>query len=78
MEIVRGHWAIENGLHYRKDKTLKEDACRLKRGEAAQVMAVINNLIVGLVIRQGKKNLAEARRRYSAYPLEALNLVLRR
>jgi predicted transposase YbfD/YdcC len=78
MEIVRGHWAIENGLHYRKDKTLKEDACRLKRGEAAQVMAVINNLIVGLVLRQGMKNLAEARRRYSAYPLEALNLVLRR
>lgn len=78
MEIVRGHWAIENGLHYRKDKTLKEDACRLKRGEAAQVMAVINNLIIGLVLRQGIRNLAWARRRYSAYPLEALNLVLRR
>ena len=78
MEIVRGHWGIENGLHYRKDKTLGEDACRLKRGEAAQVMAVINNLIIGLVFRQGIRNLAWARRRYSAYPLEALNLVLRR
>jgi predicted transposase YbfD/YdcC len=78
MEIVRGHWGIENGLHYRKDKTLREDACRLKRGEAAQVMAVINNLIVGLVLRQGIRNLAGARRRYSAYPLEALNLILRR
>jgi predicted transposase YbfD/YdcC len=78
MEIVRGHWGIENGLHYRKDKTLKEDACRLKMGEAAQVMAVINNLIIGLVLRQGKRNLPEARRRYSAYPLEALNLILRR
>lgn len=78
MEIVRGHWGIENGLHYRKDKTLREDGCRLKRGDAAQVMAVINNLIIGLVLRQGKRNLAEARRRYSAYPLEALNLILRR
>jgi predicted transposase YbfD/YdcC len=78
MEIVRGHWGIENGLHYRKDKTLREDACRLKRGEAAQVMAVINNLIIGLVLREGRGNLAEARRRYSAYPLEALNLILRR
>jgi predicted transposase YbfD/YdcC len=78
MEIVRGHWGIENGLHYRKDKTLKEDACRLRTGEAAQVMAVINNLVIGLVFRQGIKNLAEARRRYSAYPLEALNLILRR
>jgi predicted transposase YbfD/YdcC len=78
MEIVRGHWRIENGLHYRKDKTLREDACRLKRGEAAQVMAVINNLIIGLVTREGKSNLAAARRRYSAYPFEALNLILRR
>jgi predicted transposase YbfD/YdcC len=78
MEIVRGHWGIENGLHYRKDKTLREDACRLRRGEAAQAMAVINNLIVGLVLRQGRKNLAEARRHYGAYPLEGLNLILRR
>jgi predicted transposase YbfD/YdcC len=78
MELVRGHWGIENGLHYRKDKTLKEDGCRLRRGEGAQVMAVINNLIIGLVLRQGTRNLAEARRRYSAYPLEALNLILRR
>jgi predicted transposase YbfD/YdcC len=78
MEIVRGHWGIENGLHYRKDKTMREDGCRLRIGEAAQVMAVINNLIIGLVLRQGTRNLAEARRIYSAYPLEALNLILRR
>jgi len=78
MEIVRGHWGIENGLHYRKDKTLGEDGCRLKRGEAAQAMAVINNLVVGLVLWQGSKNLAAARRHYNAYPLEALNLILRR
>lgn len=78
MEIVRGHWGIENGLHYRKDKTLREDACRLRRGEAAQAMAVINNLIVGLGLRQGGKNLAAARRHYDAYPLEALKLILRR
>ena len=78
MEVVRGNWGIENGLHYRKDKTLREDACQLKRGEAAQVMAVINNLIIGLVLKQGMRNLARARRMYSAYPLEALKLVLRR
>jgi predicted transposase YbfD/YdcC len=78
MEIVRGHWGIENGLHYRKDKTLREDGCRLRRGEAAQAMVVINNLVVGLVLRQGRKNLAAARRYYNAYPLEALNLILHR
>lgn len=78
MEIARGHWGIENGLHYRKDKTLKEDGCRLSIGTAAQAMAVINNLIIGLVLRRGISNLAAARRNYSAYPLEALNFILRR
>jgi len=77
MGLIRGHWGIENGLHYRKDKTLREDECRLRTGQAAQVMAVINNLVIGLAFRQGFKNLPEARRRYNAYPLEALELILR-
>lgn len=77
MELIRGHWGIENGLHYRKDKTLREDESRLRTGQSAQVMAVINNLVVGLAFRQGFKSLPEARRRYNAYPLEALELILR-
>lgn len=77
LEMVRGHWGIENGLHYRRDVTMGEDACRLKRGKAAQAMALINNLVIGLILRQGMKNLAKARRRYAAFPLEALNLILR-
>jgi len=78
MEIVRGHWEIENGLHYRRDKTMKEDECRLRRRKAAEVMAVINNLIIGMVLGEGMKNLARARRHYCARPLEALDLILRR
>lgn len=69
---------IENGLHYRRDWSLREDYCRLRIGEAAQAMAVINNLIVGLAHRQGFKYLPDARRKYSAQPLEGLKLILRR
>lgn len=76
LEIVRKHWEIENCLHYRKDRTLREDYCRLRRGRAAEAMAIINNLVVGLVLRQGVKNLPDARRRYNAQPLEALKLIL--
>jgi predicted transposase YbfD/YdcC len=78
LEIVRKHWMIENGLHYRRDWTLREDYCRLRIGDAAQAMAVINNLVVGLALRQGFKYLPDARRKYNAQPLEALNLILRR
>jgi predicted transposase YbfD/YdcC len=78
LEIVRKHWMIENGLHYRRDWTLREDYCRLRIGQAAQAMAVINNLVVGLALRQGFKYLPDARRKYSAHPLEGLKLILRR
>jgi predicted transposase YbfD/YdcC len=78
LEIVRKHWMIENGLHYRRDWSLREDYCRLRIGEAAQAMAVINNLVVGVVLRQGFKYLPDARRIYSARPLEGLKLILRR
>jgi predicted transposase YbfD/YdcC len=33
--VKRKRWEIENGLHYRRDWTLREDYCRLKTGDAA-------------------------------------------
>jgi hypothetical protein len=72
LEIVRKHLMIENGLHYQRGWSLREDYCRLRIGTAAQAMAVLNNLVVGLVLRQGFKYLPDARRLYSARPLEGL------
>ena len=73
--IVRGHWGIENGLHYRRDETLREDRCRLT-GQGAHVMAIINNLVLGLLLRQGVVNVPDARRSYDANPEEAAKLLL--
>ena len=78
LRLIRTHWGIENGLHYRRDETLREDWCHLKRGQAARAMAVINNLIVGLVRRMGWTNLPAARRYFDAHPQRAQRLVLHR
>lgn len=78
LELVRSHWGIENGLHYRRDETLREDWCQLKQGDAPRAMAAINNLIVGLVTRLGWKNLAAARRYFDAHPRKAQRLLLLR
>lgn len=74
--IVREHWGIENGLHYRRDVTLHEDACHLKHGQAQPALAIINNLIIGLVLRLGWTNLAEARRYFDARFDQAKNVIL--
>lgn len=62
LAFVRSHWLIENGLHYRRDETLREDWCHLKGGDAPRAMAVINNLIIGLILHMGWTNLPAARR----------------
>lgn len=77
LSLVRNHWGIENGLHYRRDRTMKEDECRLRVGEAARVMAILNNVVIGMVQQAGLTNLPAARRTYDAQPQVALNLLLR-
>lgn len=76
LEIVRTHWHIENGLHYRRDETLREDWCHLRLGHAPRMMAALNNLVVGLRLRRGVKNVPEARRAYAANWQNALRLIL--
>jgi predicted transposase YbfD/YdcC len=59
---TRSYWGIENGLHYRRDKTLQEDATLMSHSNQAQVLAIINSLVVGLTQKLGLDNLASARR----------------
>jgi predicted transposase YbfD/YdcC len=77
LEITRSHWGIESGLHYRRDVTLHEDRCRVRRGQAAHALAVINNLVLGLFARLGYASAPEARRHFAAHPDEAVNLILK-
>jgi predicted transposase YbfD/YdcC len=62
LAVGRGHWRIENGLHYRRDVTLQEDASQVRRGHAPQVLAALNNLVCGLCRRVGLSNLAAVQR----------------
>ena len=75
LSLVRGHWNIENGLHYRRDETLREDWCHLRLGRAQRTMAAINNLVLALLLRQEGNNVPQQRRRYAAHWDQALKLI---
>jgi predicted transposase YbfD/YdcC len=62
LDWIRAYWGIENGLHYRRDKTLQEDATRFSLPKMPAVMATINNFVIGLTQKLGYANLPEARR----------------
>ncbi|MBI5348887.1 MAG: ISAs1 family transposase [Chloroflexi bacterium] len=76
LEIIRTHWGIESGLHYRRDVTLHEDQLHSTRTALGRVMACLNNLIIGLVSRLSLTNLAQARRQFDAHPDEAFKLLI--
>jgi predicted transposase YbfD/YdcC len=48
LEVVRAHWRIENRLHWRRDVTLREDHCQVRKGHAPQVLAVFNSLVLAV------------------------------
>ncbi len=78
-DLIRGHWTIENGLHWVRDVTFAEDASQLRTGTAPQVMASLRNLAIGALSRAGPVNLAAALRRHArdpARPLTTLGISL--
>ena len=75
LDAVRAHWGIENGLHGRRDGTLKEDASRVRKGSGPQVMAVLRNLVIYLCSFSGKASLAAATRHYMCHPEKSVELV---
>lgn len=68
LALWRGHWAIENKLHWVRDVTYGEDASAMRSGSAPQVMAALRNLALSLLRLAGETNIAAACRRYAAQP----------
>lgn len=74
LELTRGHWGIENGLHHVRDVTLKEDASRVRADNAPQVMAALRNVVVYVLGREisDKETRPDILDRMAARPTEAL------
>jgi predicted transposase YbfD/YdcC len=73
--LVRSEWGIENGLHYRRDVTYQEDYTRMSKKPMGRAMAIINNLVVGLINHLGYTNHAQARRKFNSHPDQTLALI---
>lgn len=62
LEWWRGHWGIENRVHWVRDVTLGEDASRIRTESAPEVMAGLRNAAISLLRLRGVSNIAEALR----------------
>jgi predicted transposase YbfD/YdcC len=78
--LVRQHWRIENCLHWVRDMTLGEDACRVRSGSAPQVLAALRNVVVHLLSQAAAASATGESRaavcnRLAARPAEALEVL---
>jgi predicted transposase YbfD/YdcC len=76
LALKRGHWAIENRLHRRKDVTFGEDASLVHVGQGPTVMALLRDAAVSILHRAGVERVAPRLRRHGQFPAEAVALVI--
>jgi predicted transposase YbfD/YdcC len=72
---VRGHWEIENRLHWVRDVTYLEDNSLVRTGNAPRVMATLRSLAISLLRLDGHKNIAAANRHHARDPQRTLKLL---
>jgi predicted transposase YbfD/YdcC len=72
---VRGHWHIENKLHWVRDVTYREDDSLVRTGNAPRVMASLRSLAISLLRLAGHANIAAANRHHARDPQRTLELL---
>jgi predicted transposase YbfD/YdcC len=73
---VRGHWAIENSLHWVLDVTFADDQARVRTGHGARNMAVVRHFAINLVRAAPTKKSIKRRRKIAGWNPEFLAQIL--
>jgi len=75
-EALRGHWAIEDRLHWVRDVTYGEDISQVRTGSGPRVMATLRNLALAILRLAGATSIAAALRHHSRRPGRPLQTLI--
>jgi hypothetical protein len=75
LKLNRQHWAIENCLHYVRDRTFDEDRSQVRRRAAPHMMASLRNLAIGVLRLAGATNIAAATRFFMRHTERAMDVL---
>lgn len=75
-EYVRGHWGIENGLHWVLDVSFDEDQSRMRTDHSAENMALLRRLALCLLKKHKKEGSIRGKRLQSGWDNGMLEEVL--
>ena len=65
-DAVRGHWGIENSLHWQLDVTFGEDRCRVRVGLADANLSVVRRAALGLLKNERSEKVGVKNKRLKA------------
>jgi len=71
----RGHWGVENRLHWVRDVTFGEDKCQVKKRHGPQNLATFRNIVINLLRLTGHKEIAATLREFSYHPRKLLQFL---
>ncbi|HYE19594.1 MAG TPA: ISAs1 family transposase [Tepidisphaeraceae bacterium] len=66
LAAVRGHWAVENKLHWQLDVSFREDECRVRVGHGAENLSRLRRLALNLLKRDRSAKIGIAGKRLKA------------
>ena len=77
LELNREHWAIENKVHYVRDRTFDEDRSQVRKKAAPRVMATLRNLAISVLrlADAATSSIAAALRHCARKPRTTLRLI---
>ena len=73
--IVRGHWAIEDRLHWVRDMDWDEDRSQVRTASGPRVMAALRNLAITILRLAGATSIAAALRYHARRPGRPLRTI---
>ncbi len=74
-QLWRGHWTIENRVHYVRDVSMGEDAGQTHTGHIPDTLALFRCMVLTLLRLEGWQSIPDAFRHYRASLKESLQLV---
>jgi predicted transposase YbfD/YdcC len=75
LALNRGHWGIENRLHWVRDVTFGEDACRAKTRHCPQNLAALRNVGLNLLRKSGVNEILSTLRDFATRPADLLQFL---
>ena len=75
-EAIRGHWAIENRLHWVLDVTFADDQSRLRKGHGARNMATVRHFALNLVRTATDRRSIKSRRKIAGWDPDYLDALI--